>query len=446
MIRVLILVLTITIAGRSSDDPIQSGPMLGYAEKREVFIWIQTKRPAPVQIRYFKQGEPKTQTTTRPVATLEDRDCIAHVVINALTPGSTYVYDVLVDGKTARKGLTFKTQPLWEWRTDPPNFTIAIGSCAYVNDPEFDRPGTPYGSDYQIFRIMTDQKPDAMVWMGDNVYLREVDWNTRKGMMYRYRHSRSLPELQPFLAACPQYAVWDDHDYGPNDSDRGFIHKDLSLDVFKLYWGNPAYGMTSLPGVFFQFTWGDVDFFMTDDRFYRAPQRQKDGPDKPLLGREQLQWLKDALLFSRAPFKIVVCGSQVLNRHTNHESYNLHSTERDDLLQFIREYKVPGVFFISGDVHFSEMNKQEDAGFYPFYDYSSSSLTAGLFEGASKIDNPMRIKESLVFDKHSFGLLKFSGTRKDRRMTVETVDVDGNVRWTFSIHQNDLSVKEKKAE
>lgn len=38
-------------------------------------------------------------------------------------------------------------------------------------------------------------------------------------------HSRSVAELQPFLASTHHYAIWDDHDYGPNDSDRGFYNK-----------------------------------------------------------------------------------------------------------------------------------------------------------------------------------------------------------------------------
>ena len=46
--------------------------------------------------------------------------------------------------------LRFTTQPLWQWRTDPPSFTAALGSCAYVNDPPYDRPGDPYGGGWMI--------------------------------------------------------------------------------------------------------------------------------------------------------------------------------------------------------------------------------------------------------------------------------------------------------
>lgn len=427
----------------TADDPIQAGPMLGYADKREVFIWIQTKTSAAVQLRYRTSGQSKAATTA-PIQTMTERDFIAHFVISQLAPGTTYSYDVLVNGKVVRQNLTFKTQVLWEWRTDAPDFTAMIGSCAYINEPEFDRPGTPYGSDFHIFDAMAGAKPDLMLWLGDNVYLREVDWNTRSGILHRNRHTRSYEKLQPLLSMCPQYAIWDDHDYGPNDSDRGYMYKFVSLEVFKLYWGNPAYGFPNVPGVFFQFSWNDADFFMLDDRFYRAPQRMKDGPDKAFLGKEQLQWLKDALLTSRAPFKIIACGSQVINQNTNHESYNLHKYEREELLTFIRDNDIPGVLFISGDVHHSVMIKQDNPDFYPFYDYSSSSITAGLFREAKNLVNPMVVDSSLVCDDHNFGLLRFSGPRKNRLLTIETVNAEGKVMWRFQIHQNDLTPKTKE--
>ena len=98
-----------------------------------------------------------------------------------------------------------------------PDFRFVIGSCAYINDPPYDRPGEPYGGEYEIFEQIAAQRPDFMIWLGDNVYLREPDWNSEAGILYRYTHTRSLPQLQKLLRICPHYAIWDDHDFGPND-------------------------------------------------------------------------------------------------------------------------------------------------------------------------------------------------------------------------------------
>jgi alkaline phosphatase D len=114
-------------------------------------------------------------------------------------------------------------------------------------------------------------------------------------------------------------------------------------------------------------------------------------------------------------------------------------TEYDELLAFIKRNRIPGVVFISGDRHMSELIKLEDSTFYPLYDFTSSSLTAGLSRPRGKeVENPYRVPGTLVADAHNFGLLHFSGPRTDRVLTIECRDVDGKVRWTQTIRASDL--------
>jgi alkaline phosphatase D len=429
----------------ASDDLVQAGPMLGYSEKREVMIWMQTTRSASVQIKYWGKEKSKEPKWSDPIMTSKENDFIAHVVIGDLDPGTRYDYEVLINNTpTAHPyALSFQTQTLWEWRTDPPDFAAAFGSCAYVNEELYDRPGKPYGSHYEIFQSIAQLKPDLMLWLGDNTYLREVDWNSGSGILHRYRHTRSLRELQPLLAATHHYAIWDDHDYGPNDSDRGFGRKDQTLNAFKLFWANPLYGTAKTPGVFFQFAWNDVDFFMLDDRFYRAPDDLQDGPDKPFLGKEQMQWLKDALLRSLGSFKIIVCGSQVLNDSTKMECYGRYKFERDELLGYIKKYAIPGVLFLSGDRHHAELLKIDDANFYPLYDFTASPFTAGLSVMAEEANLTSRVPGTFVGDHHNFGMLRFSGKKNERKLTMECYDESGKLLWNFAVNQKDLRLKTK---
>lgn len=454
-LSLLIAILFFNSTTFAQNDLLQSGPMLGYSEKTEVLVWVQTTKPAKVEIKYWDRQKAKTEKidkiakTTTAIQTTAEGDHIARFAIGQLDHGTAYDYEVLINGKPIKHSVpyTFKTQLLWEWRTDPPDFTAAIGSCAYVNEDSVDRPGIPYGSDYHIFQMIADKKPDLMLWLGDNTYLREVDWSSWSGILHRWRHTRSLKELQPLLPSVHHYAIWDDHDYGPNDSDRGYMFKFKTLEAFKMYFGNPAYGFSDVPGVFFKFTWNDVDFFMLDDRFYRSPRYEEDTPNKTMIGKAQMQWLKDALTTSMAPFKIIACGSQVLNEYGDNESYNLYKFERKELIDFIRKNEIAGVLFISGDRHFTEMNRKDiDSNFYPLYDYTSSSLTAGLHRSGKDIKNPLRVPGSVFSDQHNFGLLKFSGKRKDRKLTIETYDDKGNLLWNFSIHENDLKPKSKQSD
>jgi alkaline phosphatase D len=317
-----------------------------------------------------------------------------------------------------------------------------IGSCNYVNDPADDRPGTPYGSEHEILGAMAAQKADLMIWMGDNVYTREVDYLTPRGLRYRYRHDRALPEMQPLLAATRHYATWDDHDYGPNDSDGSFPLKDASLETFALYWPAVRYGAPGLPGVFQRVQWSDVEFFLLDDRYHRKPDRWPPGPDRRMLGEAQMSWLKEALVASDATFKVVVLGNQVLNPMARGEALTLFPVEYKELLGFLRTASVEGVLFVSGDVHHSELLKVHPEGLYPLYDFTSSPMTAGV--SALRPDNPEFANPSRVpgtyLAEHSFGTLRVEGPRGRRRITLRAHDKTGAVKWSHTVERSELAL------
>jgi len=417
-------------------DLLQSGPMLGYSEMREVMLWVQTTEPARVQFAYWPQGEPKEVSYTRTYNTWKEEAFTAHLYADQVEPGTRYDYELLINGKTVKLDYptTFQTQSLWQWRTDPPDFTFALGSCAYINEKVYDRPGTPYGDKYQIFESIHQKNPEMMIWMGDNIYLREVDWYSQNGIFKRYTHTRSLPEMQPLLASTHHYATWDDHDYGPNNSDRGFIHKEKTLEAFKLFWANPTYGLPGEAGVTTQFQWADVEFFMLDNRYFRTPDWRKTG-DRTLIGEAQLQWLIDALVYSRASFKFVVIGGQVLSTaETRSETYlTFFPEERTRLLKMIEEEGLKNVIFLTGDVHHSELNQLKLANGNVLYDFTVSPFTAG----PDKRDLPRNglLVEGTIVQERNFGTIEVTGPRTDRTLTLRVFNSDGEELWMRTINQ-----------
>lgn len=428
----------------AQENVLRSGPMVGYGEQTEVMLWLQTTRPATAQLRYWPVDEPAQSKLSALVHTTAGDDHLARFLLTGLRPGTRFHYELYLDGVLTPRPyrLAFQTQPHWQWRTEPPAFTVAFGSCAYINEPVTDRPGKPYGSEYETFTALAALQPDLMLWLGDNTYYREPDWYSEAGMRHRYAHTRSLPELQALLGATHHYAIWDDHDYGPNDADRSYRMKQTALEIFKDYWANPSYGSEGVPGVFMRFEWGDIEFFMLDDRYHRSPNYMLDAADKVMFGAAQMQWLMESLVNSRAPFKIVAGGNQMLNPQSTYESFTAYPREQQKFLQWLQTQKVPGVLFLSGDIHQTELIKMTPKGFYPLYDFTSSSLTAGL--NTRNVENPNRIPGTLVNDKHNFGLLRFAGPRTERRVTLECYDKDGNKRWQHEIAAKDLRPPEVK--
>lgn len=435
---VLAVLAVLAVPAAAQDPPLQSGPMTGYSEMREALLWVQTTRPARVRFEYWDSLAPGTRLRTDEVTTDARSAHTARVLADRVEPGRVYHYQLFLDDRAVRldRTLRFQTQALWQWRTDPPAFRIALGSCFYVNEPVYDRPGTPYGSDFQILEALGRARPDAMLWLGDNTYLREADWYSRTGILRRWTHTRSYPGLQPLLGAMHHYATWDDHDYGPNDSDRSYRDKRLTREAFGLFWANPAAIFGEEEGVTTMFQWADVDFFLLDDRWWRMPNDRRTG-DRTLLGHAQREWLVDALAASQAPFKIVVLGGQVLNPVQRWETFATYPAEREWLLARIAEEGIRGVFFVSGDIHHTELTKLERPGTYPLYDLSVSALTAGISRVRADDGNTLRVPGTTV-EEHNFATLDFSGPRTDRQMLITVWNAEGEKRWERVVKAREL--------
>jgi alkaline phosphatase D len=251
-------------------------------------------------------------------------------------------------------------------------------------------------------------------------------------MQHRYTHSRQIPELKTLLAIAPQYAIWDDHDFGPNDSDRSFNNKDLSKEQFDLFWSNPPQAHPDLQGVTNLFDWSDCQFFLLDNRYNRAPNKRIDG-DRTILGTAQLEWFKEALLNSPATFKFVALGGQFLNTAPVQENYsaNGYDKERQEIIDFIYLHQIKNVIFLTGDRHHSELSVLESAGKPTIYDLTISPLTSTVHEASAEA-NTLRVSGSHIAERN-FGLIKVSGPLKARELEIQMLSTANKPLWTTKI-------------
>ena len=422
---------------------IISGPMLGPVELRDAKVWVEVSPDVKaVSLQYNKKGDAKTTKTILYKGVLGNEFNPLTFVIGGLEFNTTYEYKLWINGKATTTGGEFTTKDLWQWRKQPPEFSFLTGSCAYFNQPVYDRPGKPYGGDSSIFETMAKEKAAFMLWLGDEWYTREVDYYSEWGMYYRASHDKAMPVLQNFWKAMPQFAMWDDHDYGPNNIGKSYILKETSRTVFNSYFCNPSSGENG-QGIYTMNSWGDADIFMTDDRWWRSNDELKDSvdgkpnPDKRMLGTQQMEWLKNSLLYSNATFKIVAVGSQVLNPVSPYETWWKFPAEYTELMNFIKEYKINGVLFLTGDRHHSEIIKVDRPGTYPLYDITVSPLTSGTHSfGGPEKNNPYRILG--IDQQQNYGKFSFSGIRGSRKLTVEFLGVKGNKLGEWSITEKEL--------
>jgi alkaline phosphatase D len=389
--------------------------MLGYSSHEEVTIWVQTSAEAKVQVRCWNSKASENIFGADPEITREEMAYVSKLKISGLLPCSRYEYELFINDKkiTFNYPLEFQTN----CADSTHDFKVAFGSCAvYTKDENVTR----------IYESMASKKPDLMVWMGDNIYLGGEDWNSYKNIFKAYSLNRSLVQLQPLLAATHHYAIWDDHDYGPDNSDSSFHNKQISLEAFKNFWANPSFGIDGR-GITTSFSWNDADFFLLDDRYNRAPSNERN-KCKPYLGPAQLTWLINSLQQSKARFKIIVLGNQVINKMPfEKENYSSYKKERKLLLQQIKDHRVDGVFFVTGDRHFSEISRIRRRDAYPLYDITVSPLTSSPITTRFNL-NTHRVRKSLVRERN-FALLEFCGKGSERRMQINYYDTQGNLLY-----------------
>ena len=182
-------------------------------------------------------------------------------------------------------------------------------------------------------------------------------------MAARYRRQRAFEPLQPLLTAAPQLAIWDDHDYGPNDSDASYVLKGETLKLFQRYWPNPSYGLPDVPGTFGFARYGDVTSSCSTIATTARPTAAPDGPDKTMFGA--------------APARVAEAGADRSRRATASRSSpaaassgtgpaasragTSSATEQQAFADWLAQQKIDGVIFLSGDRHFGELLRDRAA-------------------------------------------------------------------------------------
>lgn len=336
------------------------GPMVGAPTANSIRVWSRVSGTFDVALEVAARRDFADALQSRPVRADESTDFTTVTEVDGLEPATSYFYRLRIDGVLDRY------QPLpYRTRTAPRRraaFRAAFGSCARLQiDPE-----------QAIFSVVEALEPDLMFFLGDNIYADSIEPSAVADL---YRRQREVERQKPVMRSTPSLAIWDDHDFAINDSDRSNPIREQSLTLFNQYWAN-LNARPSTPGIFFKYDYGGIDFFFLDGRYYRDPASAPDSPGKTMLGAEQKAWLKDELRASRAPFKVLASGGGFSKAERIGDSWAVYTHERNELFDFIRDHRVEGVFGISGDSHMGELNciPWSEHGGYDFYDLCSSPL------------------------------------------------------------------------
>ena len=402
------------------------GPLVGNVTGNSASFWMRTATEVEVQVQAenIASGE---KHTGKKVTSSASEDYTAVATIDGLSPNTEYEYSIMLDGKTA--ALEFKQQfRTLESKGKPTKFTLAFGGGAgFV--PENERMWDTIGS----------FDPNAILLLGDNVYIDDPESVIMQKYTYHRRQSR--PEWRKLTARSPVFTIWDDHDFGTDDSwggadiDVPFWKKDWVFPIFRQNWANPGYaGGNDQPGCWYSFHIGDVDFIMLDCRYYRTSPKTKVG--KSMLGNVQKKWLKEQLKSADGTFK-VLCSSVPWDFRTKGDSkdtWNGYKDEHEEILSFIEKNEIEGVILMSADRHRSDCWKISRPNGYDLYEFNSSRLT-------NQHVHPTMEKQGAIFSYNkpqSFGLVTIDTTVADPTATYEVININGEKPHSLTVKRSEL--------
>ena len=304
--------------------------------------------------------------------------------------------------------------------------TIAFGSCHKVNDPNSDL----------ILASITDQNPDAFIWLGDIVYGKD---GNPKHLSKRFQKLKSKSSYQNLLQSTAVYGIWDDHDYGLNNAGRDYQHKERSrADLFaflNIPEKNPAYQRN---GAYQSYDLTQkIKLILLDNRYFKSEYAPKPYNDPypldyegTILGKQQWEWLENLLKNSTADIHIIASGIQVLSPNHRFEKWQNYPEEYNRLISLLQTYRIKNPIVISGDRHMSELS-QKDIGYTVLYDATASGMTEALTNNLSE-SNPYRIGQAIGVN--NFGVLSLNW--ENRSLGFSFHDVYGETLFAYSVTLN----------
>ncbi len=289
---------------------------------------------------------------------------------------------------------------------------------------------------YTVFSMMRDLDPDFFIFCGDHIYADnplQPEVVLEDGQVWRnvvtaaktkvaetldefrgnYRYNLLDPNLRAFAAHVPQVHQWDDHEVLNNwypqeilddpryGEQRVAVLAQRARQAFVEHC--PLGGR--VPGrIERHLPYGPLlDVFVLDMRSDRGPNTTNLEPaGTPFLGREQLDWLKAALVQSTGLWKVIAAdmplglvvpdgGAQEGLANADPGQPTGREVELQELLSWIKAHDLHNVVWLTTDVHYTAAhrytpNNAAFRDFLPFWEFVSGPLHAGTF-GPSLLDD-----------------------------------------------------------
>lgn len=353
----------------------------GASNADSTLITILAQRNANLEIEIKGRKEHHSRIFEKTLIDLQLGEFVIHqIFIQDLSLDDEYVLFIYDKSLSKLHKRVFRTL---DWNNEKTK--IAFLTCANHRDAD---------PKAVMFRQLFDVNPDVIFFAGDLVYGNDA-FDTVLGKpadpdKAYYVYTKTLMEFEIYSAEklIPIFAVWDDHDMALNNAEHDHPNKEIMFKVFRAFF--PAdiriKGISQGTGAAFSFEAFGLHVFFFDGRYHKNSRAQQ------FLGPDQMRWLEKEIKSGTKP-ALLISSQQYWNYRSLAESFQKNATrEFNNFLMLLKEIKRP-VFFISGDVHYSQIQElsRQVLG-YKTYELTSSaffSSSARSYGKRSKADGQL---------------------------------------------------------
>lgn len=150
-----------------------------------------------------------------------------------------------------------------------------------------------------------------------------------------------------FFRSVASTYVWDDHDFGPNNSDRTSAGNPAANQAYREW--VPHYPLADPAGIYQSWQVGRVLYIASDVRSFRDPNANPLTPAKTMLGTAQKAWIENLLTTTSAEVLVWQSPSRWVGGSDTWESF---SYERDEMVQMFGDTGwLDRMLFMTADMH-----------------------------------------------------------------------------------------------
>lgn len=281
---------------------------------------------------------------------------IASIQATGLTANTVYHYAIKEDAGALNTTFAgkFKTYPTTGL---PASFTFASASCAGGGVGEGDI--TSQVSNHPVFDdIRTHSTSPLFFAHTGDLHYRDIAaanvalYRTAYDDVLTYNGTQGANARQGLLYRnMPITYAWDDHDFGPNNSDSTSPGRVQAAQAYRERVPHYPLGSSIVNGPVYQ-SWqiGRVLFILSDVRYDRNPNGDPQSSSKTMLGTAQKTWMQDLLSTSDAAALVWLLPSRWLG--TGSDTFASFTHERAELAAMFQDLGwAHRMCVVTGDAH-----------------------------------------------------------------------------------------------